>query len=79
MDQGWLCSPCSVPTLSCRRVAIARMSHQVNMGEGAQEVRFFILILCPADIKGTKTALETARTFASLLSDMSLRCAWGSQ
>jgi len=73
IDQGWICSTTSVPTLQSRTVGLCRMSHAVNMGEEANEVKFFILILCPTTIKGTKTALETARTFATLFSDMSLR------
>jgi len=73
VDQNWLCSTTEVPTLNHRVVGISRMSRLTNMGEGANEVKFFILILCPTNIKGTKTALETARTFATLFSDMSLR------
>merc|ERR1719431_1261779 len=73
VDQNWLCSTTEVPTLNNRVVGISRMSRLTNMGDGANEVKFFILILCPTNIKGTKTALETARTFATLFSDMSLR------
>ena len=32
-----------------------------------------ILILCPSEVKMTKTALETGRTFSTLFADMSLR------
>jgi len=73
VDQNWLCSTTEVPTLNNRVVGISRMSRLTNMGDGANEVKFFILILCPTNIKGTKTALETARTFATLFSDMTLR------
>jgi len=73
VDQNWLCSTTEVPTLNNRVVGISRMSRHTNMGEGANQVKFFILVLCPTNIKGTKTALETARTFATLFSDMSLR------
>jgi len=73
VDQNWLCSTTEVPTLNNRVVGISRMSRLTNMGDGANDVKFFILILCPTSIKGTKTALETARTFATLLSDMTLR------
>ena len=37
------------------------------------EVKFVILILCPSEVKLTKTALETGRSFATLFSNMSLR------
>merc|ERR1740137_302318 len=73
VDQNWLCSTTEVPTLMNRVVGISRMSRHTNMGEGANDVKFFILVLCPTNIKGTKTALETARTFSTLFSDMSLR------
>ena len=43
------------------------------MGPHAEEIRFFILVLCPSDVKVTKTSLETARTFGTLFSDLSLR------
>jgi len=73
VDQNWLCSTTEVPTLMNRMIGITRMSRRTNFGEGANEIKFFILVLCPTNIKGTKTALETARTFATLFSDMSLR------
>jgi len=73
LEQSWLVSTNEVPSLSSRVVGLARMAENTNMGEGAHEVKFFILILCPSNIKGTKTALETGRTFATLLSDMDLR------
>ena len=43
------------------------------MGNNAEEIRFVILILCPSDVKVTKTALETGRTFATVFSDLNLR------
>merc|ERR1719474_1631526 len=73
VDQNWLCSTTEVPTLMNRMIGFSRMSRRTNFGEGANEIKFFILVLCPTNIKGTKTALETARTFATLFSDMSLR------
>ena len=52
INQNWLCSATEVPGLTRRMIGIARMSENTNMGEGANEVKFFILILCPANIKG---------------------------
>ena len=52
---------------------IARLKSNVNLGSHAEEIRFFILVLCPSDVKITKTSLETARTFATLFSDLGLR------
>jgi len=73
VDQAWICSVTSVPTLNTRRVGIARLARATNMGEGAQEVKFFLLILAPCNIKGTKTALETAKSFSTLFSNPGLR------
>ena len=55
INQNWLCSATEVPGLSRRMLGLARLSENTNMGEGANEVKFFILILCPADIKGKST------------------------
>ena len=52
LEQSWLVSTNEVPSLSTRVVGIARMAENTNMGEGAHEVKFFILILCPSSIKG---------------------------
>merc|ERR1712013_502980 len=73
VDQAWLCSATSVPTLTERKVGMVRLARPTNMGGGALEVTLFLLVLAPETIKGTKTALETARTFATLLCQPSLR------
>jgi len=73
VDQAWLCSATSVPTLTERKVGMVRMARPTNMGGGALEVTLFLLVLAPETIKGTKSALETARTFATLLCQPSLR------
>ena len=52
VEQNWLCSSNTVPSLSQRMVAISRMHEFTNFGEGAMEVKYFILILCPSNIKG---------------------------
>ena len=52
INQNWLCSATEVPGLSRRILGLARLSENTNMGEGANEVKFFILILCPTNIKG---------------------------
>ena len=63
----------TIPTLNKRHVGIARLRSNVNLGAHAEEIRFFILVLCPSDVKVTKTSLETARTFGTVFSDLSLR------
>jgi len=72
-EQTWICVPVTVPTLNSRHVGIARLKSNVNLGSHAEEIRFFILVLCPSDVKITKTSLETARTFGTLFSDLNLR------
>lgn len=72
-EQTWLCVPVAIPTLNKRHVGIARLRQNVNLGSQAEEIRFIILILCPSDVKITKTSMETARTFGTLFSDVNLR------
>ncbi len=72
-QQTWICSATTVPTLHSRHVGIARLKHPTNLGPNAEEAQFLILALCPAEIKQTKSALETGRIFATLFSDVGLR------
>ncbi|GIY39483.1 sodium bicarbonate transporter-like protein 11 [Caerostris darwini] len=72
-DQSWLCAMCNLASLQKRHVAIARLKHPANMGRTLHEVRFFILVLTPSKEKGTKNALETGRTFATIFADMDFR------
>ncbi|ETN74659.1 sodium bicarbonate transporter-like protein 11 domain protein [Necator americanus] len=66
-------------TVQHRHVAIARLSHPTNLGRTMQDLRFIIIVIAPSravrlrDTKGTKTALETTRTFATLFADMEIR------
>lgn len=72
-DQSWMCVMCSVPTLHRKRVAVARLKHPTNMGRTCGDVRFLIAVLTPSKEKGTKNALETGRTFATLFADSEFR------
>ena len=63
VDQNWLCSTTEVPTLNNRVVGISRMSRLTNMGDGANEVKFFILILCPTNIKGIFLSMTKRSSF----------------
>jgi hypothetical protein len=38
---------CSVPSLTDRRVCIARLLHPTNLGVTTHDIRFFILIVAP--------------------------------
>ncbi|XP_070563551.1 solute carrier family 4 member 11-like isoform X2 [Ptychodera flava] len=72
-DQSWICVLCNCMSLTRRHVAIARLKHPANFGRTSQEVRFVILILAPTKEKGTKNALETGRTFATIFADIDFR------
>ncbi|XP_043218672.1 sodium bicarbonate transporter-like protein 11 [Amphibalanus amphitrite] len=72
-DQSWVATMCQLPTLQSRHVAVARLKHPANFGRTAKYVKLFVLIVVPSREKGTKNALETARTFATIVADMELR------
>lgn len=72
-DHSWMCIMCSMPTLLKKRVAVVRLKHPVNMGRTCEDVRFLVLVLTPTKEKGTKNAVETGRTFATLFADGEFR------
>ncbi|XP_043238012.1 sodium bicarbonate transporter-like protein 11 isoform X2 [Amphibalanus amphitrite] len=72
-DQTWVVAMCTLPTLQKRHMAVARLKHPANFGRTAKQVRLFVLVLVPSKEKGTKNALETARTFATIIADMDVR------
>ncbi|XP_062903199.1 sodium bicarbonate transporter-like protein 11 isoform X1 [Mobula hypostoma] len=72
-QQSWLCLLCTVTTLQRRHVCISRLERPQNWGENCCEVRYVILILVPAKMKSTKTAIEVGRTFATMFADMNFR------
>lgn len=43
-------------------MAISRLEDSTNMGGGAAEVKYFILILCPSNIKGEMDPIESNAT-----------------
>ncbi|KAL6032745.1 hypothetical protein STEG23_016183 [Scotinomys teguina] len=72
-QQSWLCIICTMKTLQKRHVCISRLVRPQNWGENSCEVRFVILVLAPPKTKSTKTAMEVARTFATMFSDITFR------
>ncbi|XP_033617106.1 sodium bicarbonate transporter-like protein 11 isoform X4 [Fukomys damarensis] len=56
-----------------RGAVSAVMALHHNWGENSCEVRFVILVLAPPKMKSTKTAMEVARTFATMFSDITFR------
>ncbi|XP_037070908.1 LOW QUALITY PROTEIN: sodium bicarbonate transporter-like protein 11 [Pollicipes pollicipes] len=72
-DQTWVVAMCTLPTLQRRHMAIARLKHPANFGRTAKQVKLFVLVLVPSKEKGTKNALETARTFATIIADLDVR------
>ncbi|CAG2180077.1 unnamed protein product, partial [Oppiella nova] len=72
-DQSWLCTHCSVPSLSKRRVCIARLKHPTNLGINSTIIRFLIVVLVPIKEKATKSAEELSRSFATVFADLNFR------
>lgn len=72
-EQSWLCIVCTMKSLQKRHVCISRLVRPQNWGENSCEVRFVILVLAPPKMKSTKTAMEVARTFATMFSDITFR------
>ncbi|XP_078600895.1 solute carrier family 4 member 11-like [Branchiostoma floridae x Branchiostoma japonicum] len=72
-DQSWICAFASMKNLRKRQVSIARLNHPRNLGETSQEIRFIIIVLAPCEEKTTRSALETARTFSTLLHEPEVR------
>ncbi|KAI3386102.1 hypothetical protein SNEBB_011307 [Seison nebaliae] len=72
-DHSWICIMSEAKSIQKRYVAIARMKKPVNLGKTCQDVVFIILVLTPVKEKETKNSLETARTFATIFSDMEIR------
>ncbi|XP_046288958.1 solute carrier family 4 member 11 isoform X3 [Marmota monax] len=72
-QQSWLCIICTMKALQKRHVCISRLVRPQNWGENSCEVRFVILVLAPPKMKSTKTAMEVARTFATMFSDITFR------
>ncbi|XP_048204847.1 solute carrier family 4 member 11 isoform X2 [Perognathus longimembris pacificus] len=72
-QQSWLCIICTLKDLHRRHVCISRLVRPQNWGENSCEVRFVILVLAPPKMKSTKTAMEVARTFATMFSDITFR------
>ncbi|XP_071087191.1 solute carrier family 4 member 11-like isoform X1 [Haliotis cracherodii] len=72
-DQNWVCAMCSIPSITKGYVGIARLATPANFGMTCQEVYFVIVILTPTKEKGTKSELETGRTFATMFSDIDFR------
>ncbi|XP_017197226.2 solute carrier family 4 member 11 isoform X2 [Oryctolagus cuniculus] len=72
-QQSWLCVICTMKALQKRHVCISRLVRPQNWGENSCEVRFVILVLAPPKMKSTKTAMEVARTFATMFSDIAFR------
>ena len=55
------------------QVIMCLLEHPFNFGIGAEEIRFICVILSPTKNKHTKSGIQVARTYATLLSDDRLR------
>lgn len=63
----------SLSQVDHRHLIVARFKRPVKLSDNADQVRLFMLILAPLEDKATKSALETARTFATMLMDSHFR------
>ena len=60
-------------TVTENQVIMCLLEHPFNFGIGAEEIRFICVVLSPTKSKHTKSAIQVARTYATLLSDDRLR------
>lgn len=60
-------------TVTENQVIMCLLEHPFNFGMGAEEIRFICVVLCPTKNKHTKSGIQVARTYATLLSDDRLR------
>eukprot|EP00116_Pleurobrachia_bachei_P002393 sb/3462655/ len=72
-EQSFIVVIGQVNTVSENHVAMALLDQPFNFGKGAEEIRFICLVLCPSRTKHTKSAVQVARTYATLLADERLR------
>ena len=60
-------------TVTENQVVMCLLNHPFNFGTGAEEIRLICIVLCPIKTKHTKTAVQVARTYTTLLADDRLR------
>ncbi|KAI1720438.1 HCO3- transporter family domain-containing protein [Ditylenchus destructor] len=72
-DQSWFTLYCTSEDVVETRLCFARLHKPTNFGPGLGDVQFIVLVIGPIQQKDTKSALETARTFATLFADSQLR------
>ncbi|XP_052274029.1 solute carrier family 4 member 11-like [Dreissena polymorpha] len=74
-DQTWLCALCELPSITRRHVVIGRLPRPAYLGVTCEDVQIVILVVASTKEKSTKTAVETASTFCTILSDVEFRLA----
>eukprot|EP00116_Pleurobrachia_bachei_P001588 sb/3461850/ len=72
-EQSYIVVMGAMETVNENQVIMAILEHPFNFGRGAEEIRFICLVLCPTKTKQTKSAIQVARTYATLLADDRLR------
>lgn len=73
-NSSFLCVPCAVPiNVNSRHIGVCRLATPANFGSTAERVYFVVAAVTPLNTKATKTPLEVLRTFATLLSNPSIR------
>ena len=71
--QGFIVVIGSTNTVAENQVVMCLLDHPFNFGVGAEEIRLICIVLCPVKTKHTKSAVQVARTYATLLADDRLR------
>ncbi|XP_070540648.1 solute carrier family 4 member 11-like [Ptychodera flava] len=72
-EESWVCVFSSLQTLQSRHVAIGRLKQPGNLGMSCSDIHFVVMVLAPAYEKGTKNAMQTALTFATVFTDLNFR------
>lgn len=67
LDNSWACILLPLSSLQKRQLAFIRFTAPTNLGAQLEHVRFLLFVFAPLAEKITKNAVETGRTFASLL------------
>ena len=72
-DQSFIVVIGNTNAVTKNQVVMCVLEHPFNFGQGAEEIRFICLIFSPKKTKHTKSGIQVARTYATLLSDDRLR------
>ena len=72
-DQSFVVAIGNTNTISENQVVLCLLDHPFNFGAGAEEIRIICIVLSPVRTKQTKSGVQVARTYSTLLADDKLR------